>query len=283
MTSWSGASDGHAFSGWSTVHIDGPVNVNHAPTVFVPNQTVFAAHGQPLQMSDLISATDQDGDPITYSLVDSTPGGGHFLVNGVEQAANKVFDVTAAQLAQTTFVPAVGGSDDLMVRASDGHVFSDWSNLHIESAINHAPVLTVLNQAVDAGQTLHMSDLISATDPDGDALSYSLYDSTPGGGHFEVNGVEQAADQIVSVTAAQLAQTTFVSHVGDSDDLVVRASDGSLFSAWGHIHVEVASEHAPVVVVPNQTVDCGAWPNPADVRSDQRHGSRRRRFELFSL
>ena len=35
-----------------------------------------------------------------------------------------------------------------------------------------------------------MSDLISATDPDGDALSYSLYDSTPGGGHFEVNGVD---------------------------------------------------------------------------------------------
>ena len=40
-----------------------------------------------------------------------------------------------------------------MVRASDGHVFSDWSKLHIESAVNYAPVLTVLNQAVDAGQT----------------------------------------------------------------------------------------------------------------------------------
>ena len=37
------------------------------------------------------------------------------------------------------------------------------------------PLLTVLNQAVDAGQTLHMSDPISARDPDGDALSFSLY------------------------------------------------------------------------------------------------------------
>jgi hypothetical protein len=46
-------------------------------------------------------------------------GGGHFVVNGVEQAANQIFGVTAAQLAQTTFVSAPGVSNHLLVGASE--------------------------------------------------------------------------------------------------------------------------------------------------------------------
>jgi hypothetical protein len=45
--------------------------------------------------------------------------GGHFVVNGVEQAANQIFGVTAAQLAQTTFVSAPGVSNHLLVGASE--------------------------------------------------------------------------------------------------------------------------------------------------------------------
>ena len=37
----------------------------------------------------------------------------------------------------------------------------------IDAISDYAPVLTVMNQAVERGQTLQMSDLISATDPDG--------------------------------------------------------------------------------------------------------------------
>ena len=47
-----------------------------------------------------------------------------------------------------------------------------------------------------AGQTLQMSTLFSATDADNDTLAYVFYDNTAGGGHFEVNGVTQAAGQI---------------------------------------------------------------------------------------
>jgi hypothetical protein len=39
--------------------------------------------------------------------------------------------VTASQLAQTTFVTVAGASDHLLVGASDGHVFSGWTDLHI--------------------------------------------------------------------------------------------------------------------------------------------------------
>jgi hypothetical protein len=71
-------------------------------------------------MSDLISATDQDGDALNYFLFDGTVGGGHLAVDGVEQAAGQLVNLTAAQLAQTTFVPAANGSDDFVVFATDG-------------------------------------------------------------------------------------------------------------------------------------------------------------------
>ena len=74
-------------------------------------------------------------------------------------------------------------------------------------------------------QTLQMSTLVSATDADNDALAFTFYDANPGGGHFEVNGVEQAAGQIFAVTAAQLAQTTFVPAANASDDLLVGATE----------------------------------------------------------
>ena len=108
-------------------------------------------------------------------------GGGHFAVNGVEQAAGQIFAVTAAQLAQTTFVPAANASDDLLVGATDGHVFSGWSNLHVNGPVNHAPVVSVPNSTVNAaaGQTLQMSTLVSATDADNERITYSLDAGAP--------------------------------------------------------------------------------------------------------
>ena len=97
----------------------------------VPDPIVEATAGQTLQMSTLFSATDADNDTLAYLFYDTAPGGGHFEVNGVTQAANQIFGVTAAELAQTTFVPAANASDDLLVGASDGLAFSGWSSLHI--------------------------------------------------------------------------------------------------------------------------------------------------------
>ncbi|HVD73875.1 MAG TPA: hypothetical protein VNC81_09890, partial [Xanthobacteraceae bacterium] len=227
----------HMFSGWSNLQVDGPVN--HAPAVNVPVSTVQAAAGQTLQMSSLFSATDADNDTLAYTFYDATPGGGHFEVNGVTQASGQIFAVTAAQLAQTTFVPAANASDDLLVGASDGHMFSGWSNLQVDGPVNHAPAVTVPDPMVDEtpNQTLQMSTLFTVNDAENDTLTYEFYDATPGGGHFEVNGVTQASNQIFGVTAAQLAQTTFVAGPNGTDDLLVGASDGHTFSGWSELHI----------------------------------------------
>ena len=133
--------------------------VNHAPVVNVPVPIVHPANGQTLLMSNLFTATDADSNTLTYLFYDATPGGGHFEVGGMAQAAGQIIGVTQAQLGQTLFGPAANASDDLLVAATDGLSFSGWSNLHVDGPLNHAPLVMVPNPIVQAtaGQTLQMS------------------------------------------------------------------------------------------------------------------------------
>jgi hypothetical protein len=70
----------------------------------------------------------------------------------------------------------------------------------------------VPSPTVDAtpGVPLPMSALFNVTDVDNGPLAYLFFDKSAGGGHFEVNGVVQAANHIVGVATADLANTTFV-------------------------------------------------------------------------
>ncbi|MGB8402320.1 M10 family metallopeptidase C-terminal domain-containing protein [Bradyrhizobium sp.] len=268
------AYDGKAFSGggnYSEFHVNVATPTNHAPVLTVPSANVAATAGQTIAASSLFSATDADGDALTYYLFDNTPAAnsGHFVVNGATVAAGTPYAITAAQLAQTTFVAgAAGVSDDLLVIAYDGKALSgpDYTEFHVNvaGATNHAPVLTVpsANVAAAAGQTIAASSLFSATDLDGDALTYYLFDNTPAAnsGHFAVNGATVAAGTPYAITAAQLAQTTFVAGAAAvSDDLLVIAYDGKAFSGGGnysefHINVAAPINHTPVLTVPSANV-----------------------------
>jgi glucose/arabinose dehydrogenase len=231
-----GATDNKDFSGWSSLHINGPVN--HAPVVTVPNANVQATSTGAIALSSLVGASDADGDTLAFVFYDATAGGGHFEVNGVAQPAGTIFSVAASQLSQATFVPGPGSSDDLLVGATDSKIFSGWSSLHINGPVNHAPVVTVPNSIVpaNAGDTLQFANLASASDADGDAIAFVLYDATAGGGHFEVNGVVQPANTIFGVAASQISQLVFVAGPG-TDDLLVGATDNKTFSGWSDLHV----------------------------------------------
>src|SRR5205807_2603976 len=97
------------------------------------------------------------------------------------------------------------------------------------------------------------SSLFTASDPDSDALTtYDFYDAT-GYGHFAVNGVAQAAGTIITVTAAQLAQTSYQVG-GAADQLYVQASDGTLWSGWQGFVLTPGPNHAPVAAASNVTL-----------------------------
>jgi hypothetical protein len=126
-------SDGaHVFDKAFTINvIDLP---NHAPVLSVPASTIKANPGQSMQASSLFSASDADGDALSYIVYDNTisAGGGHFMLNGVAVPSDTPVPLSAAQLAQLTFVAgAAGSSSDLYVKAYDGHVYSGWGEVHV--------------------------------------------------------------------------------------------------------------------------------------------------------
>jgi hypothetical protein len=127
--------DGSAFSDVREFHVNVPAN--HAPAVTVAD---FAAtRGQVVAASSLFTAIDADNDPLLYGLRDNNadPMSGYFTVNGMVQAANQTFVLTAAQLAQTTFT-AGERSDNLLVNVYDGLAFSDVKAFNV-NVTNNAP------------------------------------------------------------------------------------------------------------------------------------------------
>src|SRR5260370_37785784 len=99
-------------------------------------------------------------------------------VNGVVQGVNEAIDVTAAQLANTTFQSG-SGSDDLYVRASDGLLWSDWKEFHVNAPLDHAPVASAFDFTAIHNQTVSASSLFSVTDADNDCITnYQFWDST---------------------------------------------------------------------------------------------------------
>ena len=213
--------------------------VNHAPVVTATD--ISASRGQVLAASSLFQASDADGDSLLYFFYDNSadPASGHFTVNGVEQAANTTFAVSAAQLAQTTFTAGLV-SDDLFVNAWDGIDYSGPKEFHVNVPANHAPVVTATDVSASPRQVLAASSLFQASDADGDSLLYFFYDNSadPASGHFTVNGVVQAANTTFAVGAAQLGQTTFTAG-SVSDELFVNAWDGIAYSGPQEFHVNV--------------------------------------------
>jgi hypothetical protein len=140
-------------------HITAPAN--HPPVVTIPSANVSASAGQVIAASSLFTATDADNDPLTYFLYDGTANGGHWVVNGVAVADQTVIALSAAQLAQTTFVAGAAGShDDLAVAAFDGQAYSNnttFSQFHVNVA---SPSPTSPNTSATGGdQFVFAADL----------------------------------------------------------------------------------------------------------------------------
>ncbi|MGY4629097.1 hypothetical protein [Bradyrhizobium sp. USDA 4486] len=239
------ASDGSFWSSWAKVTVTFPID--NAPVATAPNIT--AMHGQAsVAASSLFTVSDADGDTITQYALWDTNGNGHWIVNGAAQAANAEVDITAAQLAQTSYQFG-SAADQLWVRAYDGILWGAWVPFTATPYANHPPMVVASDVAATHNQNIAASGLFTATDVDGDTIAnYQLWDSTtdPSSGHWVVGGVSQGSNVAIDVSAAQLATTTFQSGSG-SDDLWVRANDGTLWGAWKEFHVNAPIDNAPVV------------------------------------
>ncbi|HYR51425.1 MAG TPA: Ig-like domain-containing protein [Candidatus Dormibacteraeota bacterium] len=188
---------------------DGTGNVTRPFLVTVnPNQTPVLA--QPANMtvdegttaSQVLTATDADGDAITFS-----------LLSGPSYAS--VTTATPGSGTGTGNIHLAPGFSDAgtagaTVRATDGFAATTKSLSITVNNVNRPPVLNQPeNMVVNEGETANQ--VLVATDPDGDAVTYSLV-SGPSYAHVSSDNLQLAPSFDDAGTAT----------------ITVRASDGSL-------------------------------------------------------
>ncbi len=241
------AYDGAQWSATGTLSI-----TNSAPTVTATSKGV--GFGQTVALSTLVSAADKDGDALVYFFTDPA-GAGRINLNGAvnqlsatQQAAGN-YQVSAADFAKLTYTG--NGGEQLSVWAYDG---AQWSATGTLSITNSAPTVAAASRGVGLGQTVALSTLVSAADPDGDALVYFFTDPA-GGGRINLNGAvnqlsatQQAAGNY-QVSAADFAKLTYTGN--GIEQLTVWSYDGAHWSAPATLSM---TNSAPTVTTTSTTL-----------------------------
>jgi PKD repeat protein len=167
-------------------------NVNRAPVL-------GAIGNKPVNENSLltigVTASDADGDTITYS-VSGLPSGATFA----SQTFNWTPSYQQANTYQVTFIASDGSEQD-----------SETITITVNN-VNRAPVLGAIgNKSVYMGNNLTFA--VSANDPDGDAVTYSV-EGLPSGAVF----ANQSFSWTPSYQQANTYQVTFIASDGQAQD-----------------------------------------------------------------
>ncbi len=229
------ASDGKTWSASSTVTV-ATTGTSTLPVVIGKNVNVNVSQSTLAStMIDSVTAPN-NGTIVQYAFWDNGTGGGHFVLSGVTQAAGAWIVVSAANLANLSYVGGTGvGSETIYVEAS---TMTAWSSAYALTAsttgVNHAPVIAGQTVTVGKNQSIAASTMIkTVSDADGDTITqYAFWDNGAGGGHFVLSGVTQTSGQWIVVDASSLANLTYVGGSATGKESVyVEASDGKTWSA----------------------------------------------------
>ncbi len=217
------ASDGESTSNPATVSIEVAPN-NHAPFAFDASATTT----EDTPVSVALVATDPDLDLLAYAIV--TPPT-HGTLSG--SASNP------------TYTPAANehGPDSFSFQVSDGELSSNLASVTIMvSASNDRPVPA--DQSLEVTQGAGSPVVLTATDVDGDALTYTI--------------VAPPAHGSLSGTAPNLVYTSAPGYTG-ADAFTFLVNDG-------HADSDIAAVSFTVVSVSNHAPSCaGAQPSVAQL------------------
>ena len=255
---WVRAYDGQLWSDWTSFTLTS--GSPQAPTVEVTDQVLQV--GQTVAAATLFSVSDSNGDVMTrYEFWDGTDraGSAQFLVDGVGQSANQSILVDQGQLSGVEVQGGTRtGTDQLWVRAYDGQLWSSWAAFTLTTGSPVAPTVTASDQTVELNSTTAAADLFTASDANGDSISqYQFWDATDraSSAYFAVDGVQQSANQNITVDSDQLDDVDLVAGAATgTDGLWIRASDGQLWSDWISFTLTSGVPHAPVVTVSDTTL-----------------------------
>jgi VCBS repeat-containing protein len=190
------AYDGTGNSATATVTIT-VSGANDAP---VANPSTRTGPESAAVIAGAVSATDVDGEPQTYSLVGAAPDGLTFNANGtyayVPQAVDDALDAGESRTFTFDFT------------ANDGSVESNAATVSfVITGVNDAPVATDGSLTGAEDDASLNGSVPTATDVDGEALTYALAGDAPAGLSFASDGtfvyVMQAEDEALDTGEAR--------------------------------------------------------------------------------
>src|SRR5204862_382430 len=129
-------------------------NVNRAPVITVITDRTDAENAV---ISLAVTASDPDGDALTYSATGLPP-------------ALTISPTTGAISGTLSYVSA--GPHSVTVSATDGTLSASTSFTWTVTNVNRAPVITAITDQTNA-ENAAISLAVTASDPDGDTLTYS--------------------------------------------------------------------------------------------------------------
>jgi gliding motility-associated-like protein len=198
--------DGTTDSNVATVSLFLDPGVNVGPTA--NDQSIVLAEDVPTVI--VLTATDPNADPLTFSIV-SLPANGSVSISG----------------ANAVYTPALhyNGSDSFTFKANDGTVDSNIATVSLTiTPVNDAPIANSQNVSTNEGIAKAIS--LTATDPDGDVVTYTIV--TPPT-HGSLTG-----------TAPNLTYTPTPGFTG-VDNLTFTANDGALDSSPATVAIIISS------------------------------------------
>jgi YVTN family beta-propeller protein/VCBS repeat-containing protein len=221
-----------------------PVNakpVAGTPTVGTPNTSTGVVTGT-------VSATDTDGDPLTYSGSTTTSKGA--LMVSADGKFTYTPNPSARHAAAKNGAILSAKSDSITITATDGYGGTIAIPVSVTiTPANSAPVAAVSTVRDPDPSTGVVSGSLSATDADGDSLSYSGTTTTSQG------SVSVATNGSFTYTPTVTARNTATANTTDAFTLTV--SDGYGGVAAVPVTVKVSPNRPPIstvtVGIPNIT------------------------------
>ena len=243
-------------------------NLVDNPSVVTVTGNLVVQTGEWLNLTALnlpITVTDVDGDPLLkYRFTDLSgdPNSIYFWLNGIV-AQGGTFTVAASYLSEVWIhSAATAGPDSIQIEVFDG---SQWSAPQDITVITDtAPVVSAATTSFGLNQTVAASSIFNVFDADGDAITqYRITDATVGGAHLTLNGVQQADNTPILVSAADLAQLQIVTASSNqaANSFIVEAFDGNSWSAPKTIKVDTVAPPPDVTVTGSLIVAPGGWLN----------------------
>ncbi len=226
---------------------------NSSPVVN-PTTNTLVREQESVLFSNFFNITDADNDlSRRFFVVDRrvSPDSGSLVLNGETLQAGVFHSLSPAQYAQLQYVGADDGrtQENVGLQVFDGFSLSNVVN-NLITTTTPAVIQPTLTTSVLVNQTVPLSRLFNAFDPDGDAIeSFFFVDrrTNANGSFLSVNGVRQPSGTFFSVPADQLDQVTFTGGANgpQTENIGIIANDGRSLSQA--VDIPILTESRPTI------------------------------------